>query len=247
MSRPTMIAEVLRAARATGPVAVLPEGLVPADAAEAYAVQLALLDGAPVAGWKVTPKPPHAGALIPQSRFVVDGGQLPGDLSTPEVEAEVAVIFARDLPPRVEPYEEAEVLAACGGLCAAFEILQSRFIDRKAVPPLANLADALSNGAFGLGTGTGETATDWSGTELAGLTAILSRNGQVLEEKVGGFSTAQVVAQLVWLANHASAQGLGLKAGQVLITGARIGPRPLTEGGHYTVAISGIGEASFVL
>ena len=247
MTRPEKIAEALRTIRASGPVAGLPADLIPADEAEAYAVQLAVLDGAPVAGWKVAPKSPYTGAALAQSRLVADGDRLPGDLTAPEVEVEIAVIFARDLPPRAEAYEQAEVLAACGGLRAAFEILQSRFVDRKAMPPLANLADVLSNGAFGLGTGTGETAADWTGTELGAATVTLSHNGQVLEEKSGGFTTAQVVGQLVWLANHASAQGLGLKAGQALITGARIGPRLLTEGGHYTVAISGVGEASFVL
>lgn len=247
MTRANDIAEALRSAWSTGPVAGLPDDLIPADEAEAYAVQRAMLGTAPVAGWKVTPKAPYTGALIPQSRLVTDGDRLPGDLPAPEVEVEVAVIFARDLPPRAEPYTGDEVLAACGGLRAAFEIVQSRFVNRKAMPPLANLADALANGAFGLGTGAGETAADWTGTELGGVTATLSRNGQVLEEKAGGFTTAQAVGQLVWLANHASEQGLGLKAGQALITGARIGPRLLTEGGHYTVAISGVGEASFVL
>ncbi|MGA0540453.1 2-keto-4-pentenoate hydratase [Neotabrizicola sp. VNH66] len=247
MTRPTKIADALRAAWTTGPVPGLPADLTPADEAEAYAVQLAMLEGAPVAGWKVTPKAPYTGALLAQARLVADGDRLPGDMPAPEVEVEIAVIFARDLPPRATPYAEAEVLAACGGLRAAFEIVQSRFVDRKAMPPLAVLADAMSNGAFGLGTGTGAAAADWTGTELGEATATLSRNGQLLEEKAGGFTTAQVVGQLVWLANHASSQGLGLKAGQALITGARIGPRLLTEGGRYTVSISGVGEASFVL
>lgn len=239
-------AAALRAAAAQGVIAALPEGATPADEAEAYAVQDRVLAGAPVAGWKVAPKAPFTGAPIAAARLVADGAALPADMPAPEVEVEVAVMIARDLPPREAPYAEAEVLAACGGLRVAFEIVQSRYIDRKAVPPLAGLADVMANGAFGLGSGFGASAADWTGMELGDLTAVLRHDGAVLAETERAFTTAGAIAQLVWLANHARGRG-GLKAGQVLITGARIGPLRLPAAGRMELAIPGVGEASFTI
>ena len=245
MDRIDAAAAALRAAEETGLIADLPPGAAPRDEAEAYRIQDAVIGGQAIAGWKVTPAPHRCGALA-VSRLVANGGSLP-PMPAPEVEVEVAVMIARDLPPRDAAYTEAEVLAALGGLRVAFEIVQARYADRKAVPPLHGLADALSNGAFGLGDGFGETAADWADLDLGQLPVWLAHDGARVAEAVAGPDRAATLSALVWLANHARARGCGLRAGQAVITGARIGPRVMPGARVVTLGIDGLGQASFML
>lgn len=246
MDRIAMAAAALTAAEREGPIAALPEGAVPADEAAAYAVQDAVLGDDALSGWKATPTAPHIGAPIGAGRLLADGAALP-PMIAPEVEVEIAVIIARDLPPRTAPYTRDEVLAALGGIRAAFEIIRSRYADRRAMPKLATLADAMSHGAFGLGTGKGAGAADWIGLDLGRMPAVLWRGGAEIARATTGPTTDETVSELVWLANHASERGRGLRAGQAVITGARVGPMPLPGPGRYVALIEGLGEVAFTL
>ena len=99
----------------------LPAALRPQDAAQAYAVQDAVVQArGRVVGWKVGAANPQAlparAALTQDTVWVCTEGQVQ-DLPVAGnavigVEAELAYELACDLPPREQPYSEAEVLAA---------------------------------------------------------------------------------------------------------------------------------------
>ncbi|MBC7479415.1 MAG: hypothetical protein H7317_15195 [Pseudorhodobacter sp.] len=86
-----------------------------------------------------------------------------------------------------------QVIAAIGGVSVAFEILNSRCVDRKAVSPLSALADAQSNRAFVAG---GDTVP-WTSLEFATVALTLLADGAVVAEATGGASSAQVAEALV--------------------------------------------------
>ncbi|WP_431284589.1 2-keto-4-pentenoate hydratase [Humitalea sp. 24SJ18S-53] len=218
-------------------LAKLPDGLQPATIAQAYAIQDAVnLALGPVAGWKVSPlrgtDPPNCApigaALIHASPARLASGALPGA----EIEGEVAVTLGRDLPPRATPYGPDDLGAAIASVHLAVEVLSSRFQDRKAVPPLGVVADSQGNAAVVLGPARG----DWRDLELGGVAMRLLVGGAEVASVAGGADTANVLASLAWLANHAAARMGGLRRGDVVITGARAGPRPIGLGATTVVA-----------
>jgi 2-keto-4-pentenoate hydratase len=228
---PGQAAALLMDARQSGHrIADLPEDARPTSIEQAYAIQDATVRqlGA-VGGWKVGPMRPGAtpncapiaASLIHASpaRFVYDTA------SAPEVEVEIAIRLGRDLPPRGTAYEADEMRAAIVSLHPAIEMLNSRFTDRKVVSPLSTLADAQSNAAVVIGSGL----QDWREVELGRVAMRLRIDGEECAAAGGGPDTDNVLAALAWLANHLAARCGGLRAGDVVITGARLGPWAVTK------------------
>src|SRR3984885_6491689 len=111
----------------------------PRDRAEGYAVQAALArhSTGKLFGWKIAATSeagqkhinvggPLAGRIFAQT-VIADGGTASMKGNEMRVgEAEFAFRFARDLPPRTNPYSVLEVLEAVGTLHPAIEIPDSR-------------------------------------------------------------------------------------------------------------------------
>jgi 2-keto-4-pentenoate hydratase len=219
----------------------LPEGLRPADLEEAYRLHHAVADGlGPTGGWKTAPAKdgvPFNWGRIPQDAVHPDRARLAhADYKAPAAELEIGLRLERDLPPRDRPYNAEEVAAAIGAAHAILEILSARFIDKTRVAPLTLLADGLSNGAMVLGGGN----PDWRAADFAGAGLVLDIGGERWRASDTP-GTAPVLAALTDLANGAMPVG-GLKAGQVVITGARLGPTAIPAGSTVRGEISGIGR-----
>lgn len=211
-------------------LADLPEGLRPTTIEQAYAIQDATIQQlGPIGGWKVGPRrggadpacAPVSAALIKGSPAQVATGEAP----KAEAEVEIAVRLGRDLPPRGTLYEPGDLRAAIAAVVPAIELLSSRFVDRKAATPLSAVADSQSNAAIVLG----DDVADWRGLDLAKVAMRLRLNGTEVARTEGGPGTDDVFSALAWLANHVAARTGGLKKGDVVITGARVGPWPLGE------------------
>jgi 2-keto-4-pentenoate hydratase len=88
----------------------------------------------------------------------------------------------------------------------------------------------------------GDGTASFDTVEFADVAMSLTFDGTVVGTATGGPSTADVLATLTWLANHACARSGGLRAGQVVITGARIHPISLPpRGAGLTAHLAGIG------
>lgn len=209
----------------------LPSDLVPQTAEQAYLVQnetVAILG--PIGAWKVQPMPQNGlpfTAPILASTIHGTGAQLRvSDFPSIGIEVEIAVTINRDLPKSEEAYTAADLRPAIASFHLAFEILASRFIDRAKVPQLAGIADLQHSGAIVLGAAVAPNAFREFGTQAI----TLSIDGQLIATTPGNATTANMLDALAWLANHAAHRGLPLKKGDIVITGARIGPLPVTKG-----------------
>jgi 2-keto-4-pentenoate hydratase len=216
-------------------LADLPEDVRPATIEDAYAIQdAANRHLGPVGGWKVGPRrdgeeprcAPISAELIKSSPATLSRSQTPAA----EAEVEIAVKLGRDLPPRRHPYTADDLRAAIASVHPAIEVLSSRFLDRKAVAPLTAIADGQSNAAVILGEGR----CDWAALDLGTVAMRLRLDGKEVKATQGGSATEDMLAALAWLADHAAARDGGLKKGDVVITGARLGPWPI--GGAQTEA-----------
>lgn len=208
----------------------LPEALRPLTIEEAYAVQdlvVARLGG--IGAWKIVHPPAGASprcSPIPAPAVLRSGATVAWDsLLWPEVEVEIAVTLGQDLPPRALPYETADIVAAISSVNPAFELLGSRFLDRTAISRLESLADLLSSAGVVVGAGV----ANWQSIEFAAVSMSLLFDDAQAGTANGGPSTAEVLETLTWLANHATGRAGGLRAGQVVITGARVQPVTLPD------------------
>ncbi|MBO1074104.1 2-keto-4-pentenoate hydratase [Roseomonas marmotae] len=229
----------------------LPEDLRPRSTEQAYAIQdgvIRLLG--PIGGWKVSPKSGHAepgcspisAALIQASpaslaQSAVPGAEIEVEI---EIEIEIAVTLGHDLPPRATPYTPEDLRAAIAALHPAVELLSSRFRDRRAAAPLSLLADSQSNAAVVLGAGLAE----WEGLDLREVAMHLRLDREQVAAVNGGAGIEDVLAALAWLANHAAARTGGLRKGEVVITGARIGPWSRGDATEVEADVAGLGTVA---
>jgi 2-keto-4-pentenoate hydratase len=249
MSREELAEKLVEARRGGERIATLPPALVPASEENAYAVQEAVIRrlGATVAGWKVgaasAASAPSAAPLF-ANLVATSPARLPaGSSSLRGVEAELALRLGRDLPARAAPYGEEEAWAAVDTLHVAIELLDSRYLDRKAAGELAALADNLSNGGFCHAL----AIRDWRGVDFLRQPAELLVDGESAARAVGGNPAGHPRRLLAWLANHCAQRGRPLAAGQIVTTGSHTGLVIAPPGARVTARFAGLGEASLSL
>ena len=226
--------------------AALPAELAPRSEAEAYQAQLQVLRrlGATVGGWKASMPDPTQGwsAPIASSNLLRAGAPLaaPALLTarTPRVgiEPEIAFTLAHALPAG-PVYTRGQVLQAVAGAHAALELCVCRLADFDAAPVLDRLADGLMNEALALSA----PCADWRSLELKRLPLRLQVDGEVVHQGLGGHPLQDPIVPLVWMANHLSARGIGLQAGDVVTTGSCAGIRWVLPGRHVHAEFAGLG------
>ena len=216
---------------------------LPTNTREAYALQDELIrQTGEVAGWKVggarAPEPNCAPVFA--SVLWDDATPLPFDIAPEtEYECEIAFTFARDLPPRAQPYSETEVAGAIGSTRAAVELLAPRF-----APPV-NDAERLVSLADGLGCGgllVGQPVAGFVDVDCAAQPVSVAADGITVLERTGGNLAQRLLPLLCWLANHLAARGLPLRAGQTVTTGSWTGVRPWGSSRHVVADFAGIGQ-----
>ena len=220
----------------------LPEKLKPIDKAAAYAIQhrVAASFGA-IGGWKVgapgPDAPPICGAL-PAAGVVASPVKLASATHPMRgIEAEVAFRMGRDLPPRPTPYSRDEVIAAIAAAYPVIEVLESRYLESKAVDPLTNLADTQSHG----GLVYGAPVAEWQQIDFAHEKVEQYVDGALQMERVGN-PVGDMIRLVVWMANAGSHWAGGLKAGQFVTCGSWTGAERVGPGASVRVRFPSLGE-----
>jgi 2-keto-4-pentenoate hydratase len=222
----------LIAAHDGGPrIDAVPPHLVPADRAAVYAMQDAIIAQiGPVGGWKIlaggTGEP--ACSPIPANRYFADGESINSSHHRFVLaEVEIAVRLGADLPAGADA---AAAEAAIASVHPIIEMVGSPFVDRDAVVANAKLGDLQSNGAVIVGPAFDAAVRN----ELTALHVGLRLDGVEVKASDTGASWAAIIEAVRWLASHAAARGLPLRAGHVIITGARVvaphAPAAVVEG-----------------
>jgi 2-keto-4-pentenoate hydratase len=155
------------------------------------------------------------------------------------VEAEVAFRLAKDLPPRTRPYSAKAVAAAVGEVLVTIELCDTRLVDWKKTSGLWKLADFQTNSALIAGSGT----KNWRKIEFLDQVAEFRIGARVSTAK-GAHSYGNPLRLLPWLAMHCAKRGRGLRAGDVITTGAWTGLELAKPGDEVTAKFPGIGEAT---
>lgn len=247
-------AKRLRDAYQGGPISPLRDVLEPTDASGAYAIQTLNTEfweaqGRRIIGRKVglTAKAVQTQLGVDQPDFgvlfadmqIADGSVLKmASVIQPKVEAEVALILGRDLSG--ENITAEDVLAAADCAIGAIEIVDSRISDWT-ITFADTVADNGSSAFFVLGA----ERKSLKGLDLYTCGMALELNGTVVSVGSGAACLGHPLIAAAWLSNTLAARGEGLKAGDVVLTGA-LGPMVAITGGVKVVAqIGGLGRVSF--
>ena len=167
------------------------------------------------------------------------GAEMPisEQLIQPKAEGEIAFILKKDLMgPGVT---NADVLAATECVMPCFEIVDSRIEDWQ-IKIQDTVADNASCGLFILG----DTAVDPRRVDLTTCGMVVEKNGSVLSTGAGAAALGSPVNCVAWLANTLGQFGIGLKAGEVILSGSLVPLEPVKAGDFMSVSIGGIGNAS---
>ena len=204
------------------------------DLPTAYGVQRVLRDAAgPLAGWKLgvtsRAKQAQVGVSSPVFGFLAGANALdPGEpldtsaLIQPRCEPEIVFVLGRDL---AGPHVTAtDVLAATSGVAVGIEVLDSRYRDYKF--SMADVvADNTSAGRFVVGT-----PVPAAGIDLRLVGVVLEKNGQVVATATGAASLGHPASAVAWMVREMAADGDGLLAGQVVLSGGLTAACPVAPG-----------------
>ncbi|WP_324172144.1 fumarylacetoacetate hydrolase family protein [Sulfurimonas sp.] len=223
--------------------------------ADAYAIQDVLIknrikkDGSHIIGKKigVTAKvvmnllgvnQPDFGYLL--SDMIYNDGDvidITSNMIQPKAEGEIAFVLKEDLQgPGVTA---SDVIKATKFVMPCFEIVDSRVKDWK-IKIQDTVADNASCGYIVFGG----KAVDIKDVDLITCGMTLERNGELLQTGAGAATLGSPVNAVVWLANTLGKLGVGLKAGEVILSGALSGMVPIKSGDSMSINIGGIGSAS---
>lgn len=135
------------------------------------------------------------------------------------VEPELAFILGRDLPVRDTAYTPAEVDAAIARTHLALELIDSRYSDAAALSFADNLADGLLNQGLFIGPEVDAAAARAASDMPLRITCASGETSEL----DGRHPSADPRAPLYWLAEYLRSTGMGLQAGQAVITGSYAG------------------------
>lgn len=232
----------LLAARRDRSMSVSASGAIPANDADAYRVQKAVMAKlrATAAGWKVgtpnaetTPNcaPIYAGTVLPT------GTAIKGEAST-GVEVEIAFVLGKSFAAGSPPPSRGEVEKAVAAAHVVLELCASRLSDGLKSPPHLQLADNGSN----LGLLIGPKIDDWRGVDLKALRCRLVANGATIADTTGGHSTCDLIGLLTWLVGHCVKERGGIAAGTIVTTGSWMGIRWVDTPANVAGTFEGVGE-----
>jgi 2-keto-4-pentenoate hydratase len=250
------------ARRGAHAVAEWPLSWRPADLAEAYRLQAAVIgDLGGGAGWKVAAVTDAQRQSLGVTRPVAspipkstmhDASARPArlrlaDFIAPKIECEFAFQLRHDLPARsVGAYSRAEVSAAIEAMRIAIEIVDPRLPAGSGT--LAEVADGFNNGAFV----AGRAVRDWQALDFAAIGIVLSvaTPGQAVSELARGSGRAILdgdpFGTVVMLANAQPTSGPGLCAGDIVTTGSCSGAPRVPGPGLYRAEFAGQGIVELV-
>jgi len=237
----------------------LPPYTAPHDEAEGYRVQRAVHDlmlpeSGALVGYKIgcTSKVmqqyldiPHPCAGGVFARGVHESGVTlrAADYVRVGVECEIAVRLAQSLAAGQGPFTAESVAGAIEAYLPAIEIVDDRYERWETLGAPTLVADDFFAAGCVLGTAVPRAAAP----DLLAVTGRALINGAEAGRGTGADVLGHPHHALAWLANHLAAEGRGLHAGQLVLTGSLVRTVWLKAGYHVVMELEGLGtvEAGF--
>jgi 2-keto-4-pentenoate hydratase len=155
----------------------------------------------------------------------------------PRAEAEIALRLGSDLSgPGVST---AQALASIDGVLAAIEIGDSRIVDWR-----VKLVDSVADNASSARVVLGGRVTQASGLDLRLVGVLFYRNGVPIDSGAGAAALGHPARCVAWLANKLSAEGSGLRRGDMVLSGGLHRMVPVRPGDVFRAEFAHLGAVS---
>lgn len=183
---------------------------------------------------------PDFGTLFADASYG-NGEAVPLDaLIQPKLEAEVALVLARELP--FADATRADLLRAIDFLLPAIEIVDSRIADWR-IGLLDTVADNASSGLFALG----DRPVRPGEIDVSAVRMETRVNGEIVSAGSGGDCLGSPLNAALWLARELARRGEPLQPGDIVLSGA-LGPMtPAMPESRIEVSIEGMGTIAVEL
>jgi 2-keto-4-pentenoate hydratase len=260
MDRIVAAARIIASSRRNGVgLKALPPDLAPKDEAEGYRVQRVLHDlllpaSGALVGYKIgctskvmqqyldIPHPCGGGVF---ARGVHESGVRlrAADYVRVGVECEIAVRLARPLAAGQGPFTADNVSGAIEAYLPAIEIVDDRYERWETLGAPTLVADDF----FAAGCVLGAAVSRAAAPDLLAVTGRALINGAEVGRGTGADVLGHPHHALAWLANHLVAEGRGLHAEQIVLTGSLVKTVWLKAGDHVVMELARLGkvEAGF--
>jgi 2-keto-4-pentenoate hydratase len=156
------------------------------------------------------------------------------------VECEIAVRLARDPSPTEAPFTAEWMAEAIEAYYPAIEIVDDRYADWQTLGAPTLVADDF----FAAGCVLGKPVSRLAAPDLLHVVGRALINGVEVGQGTGADVLGHPHNALAWLANHLAAEGRGLRAGQIVLTGSLVKTVWLNAGDKVVMELSGLGKVS---
>jgi 2-oxopent-4-enoate hydratase len=245
--------ELLEAEKTRTPLTAFTKRYPGIDISDSYAIQLKVVQtklnrGLHVVGKKIgqvsRAMQELMGIMEPDYGHILNDMTVPegepihvGSLLQPRVEGEICFVLKHDLNgPGVTL---ASVLEATAGVLPALEIIDSRFENWK-----VKIEDGVAdNAAAGLVV-LGGTLTDINNLDLRLIGMVLEKDGEILSTGAGAAVLGNPAEAVVWLANKLAEHGVGLRGGELIMSGSLTAAIPAEAGSCFRATFDRLGPVT---
>jgi 2-oxo-hept-3-ene-1,7-dioate hydratase len=186
---------------------------------------------------------PDSGVLLDDMQFA-DGATVPrGRFIQPRIEAEIAFVMKAPLAGRTVTRED--VLAATDYVAPSLEILDTRILRTDPATGRARIiTDTVSDNAANAGIVLGHQRHAVNDVDLRWVGAIVTRDGIVEETGLGAGVLNDPVTGILWLVHRLATYGMGIAAGEILLSGSFIRPIEAPPGSRFHADFGAFGQVS---
>jgi 2-keto-4-pentenoate hydratase len=156
------------------------------------------------------------------------------------VECEIAVRLARDLSPTEAPFTAEWVAEAIDAYHPAIEIVDDRYVKWETLGAPTLVADDF----FAAGCVLGQPVARSAAPDLLTVIGRALVNGKRAGQGTGADVSGHPHNALAWLANHLAAEGKGLRAGEIVLTGSLVKTLWLNAGAKVVMDLQGLGSVA---
>ncbi|BEQ15606.1 2-keto-4-pentenoate hydratase [Desulfoferula mesophila] len=241
-----------QAAKDRKPIAALTETYPGITVEEAYRIQTINVDARIKAGARVVGKKigltspamqqmlgvdePDYGVLLDDMLVYQGVAFETGTLLQPRIEGEIAFVMGKDLMGPVTP---AEVALAVAGVTPALEIIDSRIKDWK-----IKIQDTVADNASSAAIVIGASLIPLGELDLRHVGFVLTKNGRLAGTGAGAAVLGSPIQSVAWLINKMAEMGVGVKAGEIILSGAASAAVDVAPGDSIHLVVDRLGEVA---
>jgi 2-keto-4-pentenoate hydratase len=156
------------------------------------------------------------------------------------VECEIAVRLGRDLAVSEAPFTAEWVAESIEVYLPAIEIVDDRYVKWETMGAPTLVADDF----FAAGCVFGKAVARSAAPDLLHVVGRALINGAEVGKGTGADVLGHPHNALAWLANHLAADGQGLRAGQIVLTGSLVKTVWLEAGDSVVMELKGLGTVA---